>query len=928
MDSLDLPIIFSVTGPGQAQLRAIGQGLNMMAAQAGMVGSATGKSSQVMGLFSDKTHSSELRMLQMARAALSFQYAFQGMANVGTGLMDIGVGIMEGFQNAATLMLEEMGEVELSITRIAALSNTSQKEARVTAEKVLDIAFQLPGTMRDLTNLTANLAEAGLNATTVIGTYASLSQKGAVNKESLKLAEGLTSEAEKQVTLASSVVDLAAAMGETGSRFSMFQYLFSDYLKTGLSQKIRGRLTFEARDAISKEAKKGGGWDPKAAVEGFLKYMGTKGLFGSGLIAARTWEGIKEKFADLPRYFAKLIGGMPGTGGMFDQLVSSLYEIQQLLFQTFDDPKFAKSIQGAIIPAFRIMVGITKQLAAALGGLFQFIAEFPILTKLAVALTGVAGVVLTFVGAVIALVGSLGAFAALIMLLSDVILPALAIAIGTVVIGFQVLVPILAVATAAGAAFYAVWTSDFGGIRTTIQNLFVLGSALMEVIENLDKFGDGWSAIEEDTFKDLEDQGLLNTFSNMVQWIARAHEAYKTFMGTFTMGWSKAGGLGERFSNVWVRLSEAMLRVGTAVQQVLVALNLIPETGSDSMDNAAEAGHGFANALLRILDLVAKVSEGFADWVDATTGDVPRMMTQMNQFYSSVLMIKNAFDMLVDSALMFGGMLLMGLGPVLGMLVAITATTTRWLSLMAAFATGDFKGIGKILAGPSMVDDMKLGMDIAGAFSGMGMKALGYGMTELPKDAMEFRDAQLAMGTGQNAVRGRADDLANDPFSVDNIVRQNRKTGWLPQFDKKNKVVYEGDMYSSAEGSVANADIEMMRQLGLAPTADEVPSSAKYDMETGGQMSADAIENAVRNGMTDSLMSFEQNRQSVYVTSPGAGQPVGRSITKRAIEVVLELDGRQLLKKIIDIAENEDERADYAGYFSGAGILNKLAGGA
>lgn len=727
---LGLAILFSVGGTGEATLGNIAKEMQNIATQAVATSQAmtNGKGSQPgLGAAIDTSGAS---MVALEQAAMAADTAFRGITSIGSTLIDFGASVIGAFAGVTSTMLDQMGEVETSLVRIMSLGNMSRQAAMDTAEHTLDLAMALPGSIRDMTSLTANLMEAGVDMSKVYGTYQSISDRShTINKEVLEMTKNLGKESQRQVTVGSGVVDMAASFGETGARFKMFQHLMTGFLSSGNAQRIKNRISIQAREAITEAATAGGKWDTTKATEGMMAWLEKTGKLGTGMLMSASWEGIKEKFGDMPTFFARMVGGMPGTGGPYDQMVKQIFAVQTEILTAFEDPKFQASVKGALAPIFKVMVGVLHEVAEGIKGVFAFVKEHPELVKFAVSFMAVAAVVAIVAGAFLVAVGTIGSFVAAITLLLAVAGPGILMVFPAVI----ALAVALAVALGAGAAAIAAYQADFGGIKQFFGDLSVLIQGTIELFQNMGIAGADTSAISEESFVALNERGLMPFFRNIEMWIPRVMAFWEELKGKLSYGWNY--GFGESLSQSFTKVSEAVKRVIFAVSLIIDAINGVPAASGTTLGKAEEDASSLADKILWVANTIAEAADRFSNWIHTMVGTTPNAMNQIMSLAVILLTVKNVVELIGDAFVMFGSIALIALSPVVGMIAMLASGLSSFTVTMGQVLAGDWEGAAKTQANANMQRD---GMAAMAFTAKLGVAGLQAGASSYETDAADL----------------------------------------------------------------------------------------------------------------------------------------------------------------------------------------------
>ena len=248
-------------------------------------------------------------------------------------------------------------------------------------------------------------------------------------------------------------------------------------------------------------------------MKNLFEYLSKEGAIGAAAAASETWTAYMEGFKDVVPKLAEAIGGMPGSGGFFDQIKKEVSGMYQNIFKYLNDPKFLDGIRRVFEPVFKVVLFVIKQISAAVDWLGKTIKNNPDSLRWAghlaagfVAIAAVIGPLLVALGTLAGLVGSVLAMTGVAAAVKGIIM-AIAMAV-------QIIITLVSVIGTIKSAY----ENNFGGFKSFIEGVSVAFTGLVEVIEN---WRDGMSEISEGTYEQLEKIGIAKWVIGIGGWIAK-----------------------------------------------------------------------------------------------------------------------------------------------------------------------------------------------------------------------------------------------------------------------------------------------------------------------------------------------------------------------------------------------------------------------
>lgn len=588
---------------GAAGISAITSGLGGLAAGAGAAGLA------VMGV----------------KAAIdSMLSSMEAVKSFGEGLTAAGVSFFERSYGIAQLIMDEIAPIEQSMIRIKALGSLTMEEARHRVELAQELVVYTPFLEHQVVQLAAALTggKVALDAyTDSQGKAVDLARAQAegwakVDDITLKMAGRM------KVTAASLVADLAAMVGVSGQRMDFFVRGFERALLTGqlrMLDELPPNFRKQIFGSVSKMKV-----SASEAMDNLYKMMQEKHAIGTAAMASSTMEGIRSNFHDMRLQVAKAIGGMPGTGGYFDQLKNGMANMFSEIMNVLNDPDWQKGIKSTLAPLITTFVALMGVLKYVFGWSARLAGSFPVLGKIVVigAMIGsvlliVTGVIITLtsafgilavtvgVGLVAALAVAAVAFSALFILTITGVIPVLiqlALMVGAVLAPFILLGAVIG-ALGVALGILIVKSAPF---EKFMSNISVLGQAVAEALEN---WGGATTKISEQTAEKLHEAGMLNFFMDIVKTIRDSELWMKRLWNSITAGADifaeeTKGPLDELFK-AFSELGDALTTVGKAFG--LIDTGPIKDTSEDTKvwgDQIAAIAHGLAVGVSMMAKLV------------------------------------------------------------------------------------------------------------------------------------------------------------------------------------------------------------------------------------------------------------------------------------------------------------------------------------
>lgn len=364
----------------------------------------------------------------------------------------------------------------------------------------------------------------------------------------------------KQETLAW-IADLMSFKPEVSAE--RWKLAFQNYIGSGETKILRNALDMGNIDEIL-------GHDIGKTVEermnDIVEIVDKKGLTGLSVKLTNTWQGVQSNISDAMTKLYKVIA----DNGVFDALKSSFMSLAGIITTLEPDDlnalgkALADGLNTVIAPVVKVVEFVNKLVM----GFVDLVKQNPAIAKFAVVLGVVSGALLVFAGLSLKVMSALSGLALMYMAFGSSFnsIGAMFRAGALKIMG--VLIPLgLAI-----GALYAVWKTDFAGIRTTITNfvtstvnsfrtaksavsgsladmqkaisglnirgnffdgltyaimrLMVLGRALVE----------GWNnyTLSDDTFQKARELGILPLIEAIFDFLYR----FRLFKEGFIEGWN------------------------------------------------------------------------------------------------------------------------------------------------------------------------------------------------------------------------------------------------------------------------------------------------------------------------------------------------------------------------------------------------------
>lgn len=650
--------------------------------------------------------------------AMAGMHAMEKMAEAGAGLVESGVGIMEVWGKGFEVLLHKGTEFESLILRIQG-SGKTRGEAIGMMNEALKITQMLPLTEMDAARITQTFSTIHIDATKRIGdSYEQLAAKQKTMKglDEIIGVEKMKKEGPRAVTV---VADMLAAMGHLGTGYQ--QQAIHEMMVTLETGKIMSKLTFaglggdlEKFRRLLQQAK-----DPAARLAAMQEILSKRGALGLSQASMNTWGGVMSNFKGIIDQLSYGILQPGKAGGLLSQLTKGakeLYETFKVFFDENDEKgaKFLDTLRSTFSMVGGWMTAAAKQLGKAMAAVFDFMAEHPLVMKMIAGLSILTGVVLIAGGAFISMSAALGGVIVALIAMPEILAAPLAM--------LGALPPLM---IALGGAFVfasaavAAWEADFGGIRTTFEDVKLVIEA---VLEALDDWHGGMASISEDTAQTLEKQGLMGTFLTIVNYIRQAEMAYHGFMDGFSQKWEIAY---PKFVRAWNAIDGAMSRIMEAVKSILVAFGAITNIGANAVQDATNTGEDWGTKVGQIADSIASFAETTANFISGMVETAPEMIHQFAQFYGMLLYTRGVLTEMWGVANVAFDVLKIGISSVMSVLSPLVDLLKTAVQVQYALARGDWSGA---------YDAVATGLKKAAANREYWNQATVNGMKALPGD--------------------------------------------------------------------------------------------------------------------------------------------------------------------------------------------------
>lgn len=733
---------FSIEGSGEKDLEKI---LGLMKAVGaaspgksggdhGGVHAGLGKAKTAAeGLTGSLEHAHEA-MAGVAVAATAVSETMDRVAEIGVKMMEVGVGILHGWETLVSKLVEKGGEFESMLLRMQATGKTG-REAIGMMKDAIEFTQKLPLTESDAVRIMSTLAVAHVDALKPIGeTYDELAKKGKTLKDlpTLLGTEKMKKEGPNAVTL---VGDVLAAMGHLGSSYQgMAIHELMEFIETGTarSAKTFGPMVTEVRK-LGKHAK-----TAQDRIKGLQEILEHRGALGISVTAMTTLGGVQSNLKGLFDRVAVAVLDPGDNQGLQTRVVMAL----QRLYEAFNEgikehgPTLA-SIKGMFSVVFDALIFAMDNVAKVVKVTLDFIGDHPIFMKLVVGSSLVVAAMLILGGAAIALSATLLGAIAVIAMLPEVFL-VIPVAIGLVIVSIAA----LTAALAAGYTAYKLYEANFAGVKTFFADVGLIIDATREA---LDDWNGSMASISEETYQKLEKAGLTGFFLRAIYWIRQAQVYWEGFSDAIEQRWTR---IGMKFGEAWDRGSAALGRIMVALGHVIGVLL----QSNTTVDATTKKGEEFGDAVAGILESIADMAVSASEWLDQAVGSVPEVVDSLADIYETIIYIKNGFDIVWDVGTGTFLALASGVSLVLGPLILLYDYLKMIVKAWDAMASGDFSKARQVVraAGDEMSADAKGWL---GRTAGL---AMGAGR-QFNKVWGEFED----MGEGQaeaDAMRKKGND--------------------------------------------------------------------------------------------------------------------------------------------------------------------------
>lgn len=364
----------------------------------------------------------------------------------------------------------------------------------------------------------------------------------------------------KQETLAW-IADLMAFKPEVSAE--RWKLAFQNYIGSGESKILRNALDMgKIEDILGHEM----GKTTEERMNDLMEIIEKKGLTGLAEKLSLTWSGVASNVSDAMTKLYKVIA----DNGVFDALKSSFMGLAGIIttLEPEDLNALGKALADGLNMVVQPIVKVVGYVNKLVMGFVDLVKQNPAIAKFAVVLGVVAGALLVFTGLALKATSALSGVALMYIAFGNSFnsIGALFRAGALKIMG--VLIPLgLAI-----AALYAVWKTDFAGIRTTITDFVtntvnsfrtaktaVSGSLadMQKAIRGLDIKGnffdgltyaimrlmvlgkalvEGWNnyTLSDDTFQKARELGILPLIEAVFDFLYR----FRLFKEGFIEGWN------------------------------------------------------------------------------------------------------------------------------------------------------------------------------------------------------------------------------------------------------------------------------------------------------------------------------------------------------------------------------------------------------
>lgn len=580
----------------------------------------------------------------------------EAVTAAGMGLVSWGVAGVKTFFDIGRGIMNVVGPIETAMTQIKLLGGLSNSQALDVMGNIQEIVKFTPFQQGELTNMTQALImgkvslEGWTNAAGKAITLQDALNSGFARSEVPEFAR------EMKINATSIMADFAALTGNVGERAATFNRGIQRLFSTGSARLLTDQVNQEAlRALVGKSGTLQLQGTAEDAMQRIYKYLQEKQAVGMAAIASGTWEGLKSNVAEIPMLFAQAIGGLPGSGGLYDRLLAGLQGLYNEVNKFLSNKAAMSAIRDALVPIFDFLLGVATRLTSVIVSLATFVTSNPFMLKLIAWGTLLGGTMLVVTGVMVLLGVALGSVA-LVTMTTTLAFSALGklmthfhglvmkvvravVLLAASVSGVFLLVSALALVGAAIAFFVA--GSD--GFLTFWENTKLVMGAVGEAMKN---WSTGFTEISVETASKLEQAGLMGFFMKVIGWISRVESWWENM--TITM------------ATAWTFLT---LKLQKPIDQLVTTLTRLGKTLAVSLSGPAAEAFGSLEsdgqrAVGTVIDMIGTGLTYAILFVDAIF-TVARGFIIMGAYVDLVTsQFSFLFAMIIESAVLVGGILL------------------------------------------------------------------------------------------------------------------------------------------------------------------------------------------------------------------------------------------------------------------------------
>lgn len=603
----------------------LGSGGNKYIVQFSIGGTGKRDLQEIGGLFNKVNKSMGLSN------AYHMERIFDRIEGFGETMMGWGEEAFKGLYDGFDKLITQGALLEQQILALEATGKGKQEAIGMVSD-MIKLSSELPVTEANATNILTGLAALQIDAFDRIGaSYDKLAKQGKTLPDLGKTLgmDRMAAEGEKNVSVITDILAATKQIGtgsETNSIQQMMVFLGGSMPK---GYKAFGYMAADVR-ALAKQTK-----DASARMQGLFDILAKHHALGVSSAAMETWSGLMTSFKGMGTRFVMSVMEPGKTEGILGAITRVFKDLYNKVIPFFDESTesgkaFLKTIRELGLWIVSKVKPAIESFGNAVKGMMTWMGKHPMLTKFAFTLGVVAAASLVAVGGMIALAASIAAVTVSLSILESFLVPLLPL-FGTV-----------AAAIGLVAAAYELYEANFAGVKSTVDNVIVLFTALSEAYDN---WAGETTKISKETGDKLQKAGMLGIFLDFIGFMREAEVTWKGFMSKMQ---TEGPGILDRLESSFTKISMAVGRVWDAVSEVLIILGLIPDTTEDTFDQATSNGEGFADTLLSIGDRIADITTLIADVVDAIVPSIQNMIMVLTPVLSLFREIWNVANLVLD----------------------------------------------------------------------------------------------------------------------------------------------------------------------------------------------------------------------------------------------------------------------------------------